>query len=58
MRPAFLAALGLLFALHQDVWFWRDPGLLLGLPIGLLYHLAYCLAASLLMWALVRRFES
>ena len=49
----WLALLGL-FALHQDLWLWNDGELLFGLPVGLTYHLAYCLAAGLLMTWLVR----
>jgi hypothetical protein len=50
------AAIAALYALHQDVWFWRTARpLVFGfLPIGLAYHAAYCLAAALLMWALTR----
>jgi hypothetical protein len=36
-----------LYALHQDVWFWRTA-------YPLAYHAAYCVAAALLMWALTR----
>ena len=45
-----------LYALHQDVWFWREARpLVFGfLPIGLFYHAAYTLAISALMWVLVR----
>ena len=45
-----------LYALHQDVWFWRDARpLVFGfVPIGLLYHAAYTVALSLVFWALVR----
>ena len=44
-----------LYLLHQDFWFWRDGTLVFGvMPIGLVYHAAYCVAASGLMWALVR----
>jgi hypothetical protein len=45
-----------LYALHQDVWFWREARpLVFGfLPIGLFYHATYTLAISLLMWLLVR----
>jgi hypothetical protein len=45
-----------LYALHQDVWFWRSARpLLFGfLPVGLAYHGAYCLAAALLMWTLTK----
>jgi hypothetical protein len=41
--------------LHQDSWFWTDRTLLLGfLPVGMAYHVAYCVAASATLWALVR----
>jgi hypothetical protein len=45
-----------LYALHQDVWFFRTAHpLVFGfLPIGLFYHACYTVAASLLMWLLVR----
>ena len=49
-----LAALAL-YTLHQDVWLFRTARpLLFGfLPIGLVYHAAYCLACALFMWLLV-----
>jgi hypothetical protein len=46
---AVVAALLALFVLHNDLWWWDDPTLVLGLPIGLLYHLSFCLAAAVLM---------
>jgi hypothetical protein len=50
-------ALLALFALHQDVWFWREARpLVFGiLPVGLAYHAAYTLSVSVLMAVLVRR---
>ena len=46
----------LLYALHQDIWFWRTARpLVFGfLPIGLAYHAAFSVAAALLLGALVR----
>ena len=46
----------LLYALHQDVWFWDDARpLLFGiLPVGLTYHVIYSIAVAGLMWLLVR----
>lgn len=46
----------LLFALHQDVWFWETARpLLFGLlPPGLWYHAVYAVATALAMWWLVR----
>lgn len=43
-----------LLVLHQDLWFWRDARLFLGLPIGLSYHVLYCVAVALVMALAVR----
>jgi hypothetical protein len=53
-RLLFALAILALYALHQDVWFWRTARpLVFGfLPVGLAYHAAYCAVAALLMWAL------
>jgi hypothetical protein len=50
----WVLAIGMLYALHQDVWFWRvaRPLVFGFLPIGLAYHAGYCIAAALLMRAL------
>ena len=44
----------LLFLLHNDFWLWETPQLVLGVPVGLLYHIGLCLAAVLLMAAFVK----
>jgi hypothetical protein len=56
MAAALVAAL--LYALHQDFWFWREARpLVFGfLPIGLFYHAAYTVAISALMLGLVRSY--
>ena len=38
-----------LFLLHNDFWLWDNPKVVLGLPIGLLYHIGFCAAATILM---------
>ena len=45
-----------LYALHQDFWFWRTARpLVFGfVPIGLFYQGCFAIAASLLMWLLVK----
>ena len=53
-RLALYSALVLLYLLHNDLWLWHDGSLLLGLPIGLTYHVLYCLSAAGLMALLVR----
>ncbi|HXT21678.1 MAG TPA: DUF3311 domain-containing protein [Thermoanaerobaculia bacterium] len=53
-RRLAAALLVALFVLHQDVWFWRDARLLLGMPIGLAYHVAFCVASTLLLALAVR----
>ncbi|HEY8232707.1 MAG TPA: DUF3311 domain-containing protein [Vicinamibacteria bacterium] len=44
------------YLLHQDFWFWNTARpLVFGfVPIGLFYHAAYCVLASLLLWLLVK----
>ena len=57
MRLFALASLVVaMYALHQDVWFWRTARpLVFGfLPIGLFYHAAFTAACSLLLWLLVK----
>jgi len=56
MRPAVSVLLiGALYALHQDVWFWREARpLVFGfLPIGLFYHAAFTAGCALVLWLLV-----
>ena len=53
-RWTLLVALLAAFVLHQDLWFWNDARIVLGLPVGLLYHLLYCFGVSGLMFVLVR----
>ncbi len=53
VRRVFLVGLGLFYLLHNDLWLWHDSRLVLGLPVGLVYHLAYCLAAAALMGLLL-----
>jgi len=55
-RALLVLAVASLYVLHQDIWFWRTPRpLVFGvIPIGLFYHGCFSVAASLLMWLLVR----
>ena len=55
-RLLLTLAIVALYALHQDVWFWRQARpLAFGfLPIGLAWHAAYCVAVSLVMVWLTR----
>jgi len=55
-RALLVLAVVALYVLHQDVWLWRTARpLVFGfVPIGLFYHACYSVAASLLMWLLVR----
>ena len=55
-RAVAVAIVAVLYALHQDIWFWRTARpLVFGfLPIGLFYHAAFMLVTSLALWLLVR----
>lgn len=54
MKLLASAAMALLVVLHHDIWAWHDARRLLGLPIGLSYHVLSSLAASLVLAWLVR----
>jgi hypothetical protein len=54
-RSLLIFAVLAVYALHQDLWFWRAARpLVFGfLPIGLAYHAGFSVLAALLMWLLV-----
>ena len=57
MRTLVLTALvGTFYALHQDIWFWREarPFVFGFLPVGLFYHAVFTIASSELMMLLVK----
>ena len=53
LRMVAWAGLPVLYVLHNDFWLWDDPRMVLGLPVGLTYHAAFCIAATVVMWLLV-----
>jgi len=55
-RILLVVAVGALYVLHQDFWFWRTAHpLVFGfIPVGLFYHACFAVASALLMWLLVR----
>ena len=52
-RIPLYAALVALYVLHNDLWLWDDPRLVLALPVGLVYHVAFCIATSVVLTLLV-----
>ena len=54
LRKLLFGLLALFVVLHNDLWWWDDPSFVLGFPIALTYHLAYCLVAVGLMTLLAR----
>jgi hypothetical protein len=50
-----VAAVAVLYVLHQDFWFWREARpLIFGfLPIGLFYHALFTVASAGALWLLV-----
>lgn len=49
-----LGVLAILYFLHIDFGMGHNPTLVLGLPVALWYHVAYCGAVVLVMWWLTR----
>ena len=55
MKRFTLALIVLLFFLHQDFWLWDSQRIVWGvLPIGLVYHLAFSVAAAV-VWAIATK---
>jgi len=54
VRWSLYATLAVAYVLHNDLWLWDDPHRVLGLPVGLTYHVGFCLVVAGLMWALQR----
>jgi Protein of unknown function (DUF3311) len=52
-RWPLYAALFILFLLHNDLWLWNDATLVFGLPVGLVYHVAFAVATSVVLALLV-----
>ncbi len=55
MRYRWYILLGvvLLLVVHHDFWNWNSTNLYLGIPVGLMFHLLLCVAASALFTLLV-----
>ena len=53
LRWTLYTAVIVLYVLHNDLWLWNNPRLILGMPVGLLYHVGFCVAAAVLMTLLV-----
>lgn len=55
-RALVIIAVVSLYVLHQDFWFWRtaQPFVFGFIPVGLFYHACFSVAASGLMWLLVK----
>ena len=54
MRALLYLGLAALYLLHNDVWLWERDGRLLGLPVGLAYHVLFCLVVVAWMALVVR----
>lgn len=54
LRIVLYSLLVLLFVLHNDFWLWDNVQIVLGIPIGLLYHIVYCFVATILMAIIVK----
>jgi hypothetical protein len=54
MRRLLYLGLLLLLVVRADFWQWDDGRLWWGLPVGLTYHVLFCLAVSCWMALLVR----
>jgi len=54
MKNVVYGLLLLLYVLHTDVWYWNDPRIAMGLPIGVTYHVVWTVLVSAAFWLAVR----
>ena len=54
IRWVLYGALASLLLLHNDWWLWNDDRIVLGLPVGLVYHIGYMMVTAVVMFLLVR----
>jgi len=54
MKTVVYGLLGLLCVLHTDVWYWDDPRMVLGAPIGFTYHVLWTVVVTGAFWLAVR----
>jgi hypothetical protein len=54
IRGSLVAAVALLYILHQDDWLATSTVRFMGLPASLAWHLGLCLAAAVVMTAAVQ----
>ena len=54
IRWSLRLAIIVLYLLHNDFWLWDQPTLMLEIPVGLLYHIGFCIVTSILMMMLVK----
>lgn len=53
-RSSIFLVLLSLYLLHFDFWLWQRPDVVLGLPVGLLYHFLYCFVVAIALALLIR----
>lgn len=53
LKGPLYGALVVLYLLHNDLWLWHDGSRVLGLPAGLLYHIGFAAATSVVLTLLV-----
>ena len=53
IRRSLYILLFIVYLLHNDLWLWNDATLVMGIPIGLFYHIMFCVVASAVLCMLV-----
>ena len=48
----YLLLIGL-YLLHNDLWLWDNPERVMGMPVGLFYHILFCAVVMAVMVLLV-----
>lgn len=55
MKWLLVLMVAVVYALHHDIWFWKDRSLVFGfLPVGLAYHGGFAILSSGMLAVLVK----
>jgi len=55
LRNIFYFLLFSLYILHNDWWLWNRADLVFGLPVGLTYHIGFCLVSTFVFYLFVKK---
>jgi hypothetical protein len=50
----WIAVILVFIVVHNDFWWWENNRMVLGLPVGFVFHIFYCIACFMLFSLIIR----